>query len=281
MGVLVATALAFGFWRWRQQAQEAEAISARIAAQAAPPAHSSTLPRPQADRGDRGPPPQQPVASAPLPSWNAPLGDRFDDLRRQADAGDPRAACRVGLELARCDAAPDQCPDIVASDQLTAAIYLRKAAVGGNPDAMVRYAVGPFPGAIAPGHAATDHGYLHAPGFEDWYRDAVPMAQRALHAGNPLAAVLLGHAYADDDGLFDAVVPDDPVQADAYALLLSYLRQAPTPTTSLDPRQRARSEMLAQRLYRESFGSRPAAWPIPSQVTVLPDANPGAPAPCQ
>ncbi|MCD9126009.1 hypothetical protein [Luteimonas fraxinea] len=40
---------------------------------------------------------------APLPPENAPLNESFEQLKLAADAGNPRAACRLGFELQRCE----------------------------------------------------------------------------------------------------------------------------------------------------------------------------------
>lgn len=42
-------------------------------------------------------------ASVPLPALDAPLAETLDELRRRADAGDARAACRIAAELRRCE----------------------------------------------------------------------------------------------------------------------------------------------------------------------------------
>lgn len=43
------------------------------------------------------------AASLPLPALDAPLAETLDELRRRADAGDARAACRIAAELRRCE----------------------------------------------------------------------------------------------------------------------------------------------------------------------------------
>lgn len=301
MGLLVLAAVALGAWRWRQQARDASAFSSQVAAHAAQTAKGDEEKnRLGGAREERTLPSTPPASTAPMPPWGEPLGANLDAVRRRADAGDARAACRIGVEASLCnlartpaaDAAPGDStaagqspPDNAAlagycegiDDDLRgqAAAYLRKAAMAGNTDAMLRYASGPF---LAASPQALDApGYLHDPAFSDWYADALPMALRALRAGNPMAAQLLASAYADDQGLFDARVADDPVQAHAYRLLLSYLRaSAPPSPGALDARQRAQAEQQAQRIYRESFGSRPAKGGVPESFTLspAPDSNP-------
>ncbi|WP_155274046.1 hypothetical protein [Xanthomonas arboricola] len=48
------------------------------------------------------------VASAPLPPADMPLRQIFNDLSRRAEQGDPAAACRLAIELDRCDAVQQQ-----------------------------------------------------------------------------------------------------------------------------------------------------------------------------
>ncbi|MBB3846299.1 hypothetical protein [Xanthomonas arboricola] len=48
------------------------------------------------------------VASAPLPPADTPLRQIFNDLSRRAEQGDPAAACRLAIELDRCDAVQQQ-----------------------------------------------------------------------------------------------------------------------------------------------------------------------------
>ncbi|WP_153066908.1 hypothetical protein [Xanthomonas arboricola] len=43
------------------------------------------------------------VISAPLPAADVPLTQVFDELNRRAGQGDPAAACRLAIELERCD----------------------------------------------------------------------------------------------------------------------------------------------------------------------------------
>ncbi|WDS37586.1 hypothetical protein [Pseudoxanthomonas sp.] len=305
MGLLVLAAVALGTWRWRQQAHDASAMSSQIAAHAAQTAKGNEeMNRFGGAREERAPPFSAPASTAPMPPWGEPLGPNLDAVRRRADAGDARAACRIGAEASLCnlaraptaattpghDSATGQsrpgnadlsnyCEGIDDDLRGRAAAYLRKAAMAGNTDAMLRYASGPFyPASPQPPDAP---GYLHDPAFSDWYADALPMALRALHAGNPLAAQLLASAYADDLGLFDARVADDPVQAYAYNLLLSYLRAGAPPSPGvLDARQRAQAEQQAQKLYRESFGSQPVKGGVPASFILSP-APDSSPRPCE
>src|SRR3546814_7689380 len=43
----------------------------------------------------------------PLPSTDLPLRDTFDQLKRRAERGDPRASCRLAMELDYCSSLHD------------------------------------------------------------------------------------------------------------------------------------------------------------------------------
>ena len=49
-----------------------------------------------------------PIAWPPLPSIDAPFASTAGELRRRADAGDPKAACRLAVEVERCSLAKEQ-----------------------------------------------------------------------------------------------------------------------------------------------------------------------------
>lgn len=279
MGLLVAGALGFGGWRWRQQAQEAAGPAQRAAHAARAESSANRGPAPGAAHQTRALSSAAPSVPSPLPPWGEPLGANLALLRQRADAGDGRASCRIGVELELCGQGLTRyCDGLDQSLRDQAGIYLRKAALAGHRDGLLRYAQGAF---LRQGGSDQDqYRYLHDPVFEHWYREAVPMLQRALRAGDPLAAQLLADAHADDRTPLDALVPDDPVQAYSYRLLLSWLRGEPAPDAgALDARQRADAEHQAQRLYRESFGSRPIPGGVPRALTLQPD-DPTA-APCQ
>lgn len=307
MALLVMTTGILGMWRWRQQARDAAERAEQIGALTGPDNPDTAI----GSHGDaHASPAGTAEGDAPMPPWGEPLGANFQAVLQRADAGQARAACRIGVELTLCQASragespspgaqPQVRPDgagVDASSLTTlpttgdycqgvpvalrghAAVYLRKAAQAGNRDAMLRYAQGAF--FDGPSQDQDHNRYLQDPSFADWYREAVPMAQRALRAGDALAARLLADAYSNDHGLFDALVADDPVQAFSYQLLLSYLRGSSAPAAgALDARQRADAEHRAQRMYRESFSSRPVPGAIPDTLDLRPDDP--ALAPCR
>ena len=113
--ILVVLAIAAGFWHWRSPMREATRHPADAAADPSIAAGGATgLPgadgsgvadavaRPMAGAtsvsGQLPPPP----ATALQPPPDTPLRDVLALLRDAADRGDPHAACRVGIEMARC-----------------------------------------------------------------------------------------------------------------------------------------------------------------------------------
>lgn len=226
-----------------------------------------------------------------MPPHDAPLAASVPDLEVRANAGDPRAACRLGMELIRCaqleqwrrvpqaggselefrleakgnlGAANLQAEQKLWEIQQSAhcaalpnalrdqgAKYLRQAARAGDPYAMLAYAEG--------AHFPLDgRGIFVDPGFDAWRRDSVGMAHAALRSGNPAAAFSLQLAYQDDHGIFGGLVPDDPYLAYVHHLLVIRLfghREQRAPS-SLDPAAQARARQEADDLHRRLFEGR-------------------------
>jgi len=91
--------------------------------------------------------PGAPHGSLPhAPGSGTPASISFDRLKAAADAGDRDAACRVGLELVRCTAAPgvvsattrgadlahSECSGVSPSDMQSASRYLAQASAAGS-----------------------------------------------------------------------------------------------------------------------------------------------------
>lgn len=232
----------------------------------------------------------------PLPPDDAPVASIAFDLRERADAGDARAACRLGLELLRCRAlvqhasaavfltesehrAADSgqldtanqiaarnlhfmrlasdCRDLPQDLTGLGARYLRQAALAGEPEAMLRYAAGEGFG------NPRGFGFLNSPDFDTWRREAPAILRQAFVQGHPEAAHLLRDALENDRSPLNALVPDDPVQARAYFFLILRLQGAGGPSlpgTHPQPRLE-RDEMqtaldLSKRWHREHFDGR-------------------------
>ena len=188
-----------------------------------------------------------------LPPADAPLAVIMAPLAARADAGDAKAACRVAMELIRCQntdafkpvpglqdsaaeaalvakgriAAADrlalreimrlarlkECLDVPATLRGRAAHYLGQAARAGEPEAMLRYAEGH--------HWPMDsRGIFANPEFDTWRRDAPGMLRRAFAAGIPEAPFSLMHAYETDSGFLAALIPNDPVRVAAMQRLM-------------------------------------------------------------
>ena len=113
--ILVVLAIAAGFWHWRSQVRQATRHPADVAADPSIAAAGASG-RPGAggsgsSQAATGPSTgvtsapgrvPQPPAAALQPPPDTPLRDVLALLRDAADRGDPHAACRVGIEMARC-----------------------------------------------------------------------------------------------------------------------------------------------------------------------------------
>jgi hypothetical protein len=230
-------------------------------------------------------------ASPPLPLQDAPLATTVPSLVARAEAGDSRAACRLGMELLRCEqmeqwnritvGSPDgesqfesegnlgaanfqaeekiwrierlaQCAVVPAHLRGQGSNYLRQAAYAGEPHAMHAYAEGLHFNLELRGVALDPH-------FEAWRRDSPAMMHAALRAGNPAAAFSLFTAYQDDHGPFTALVPDDTFQAAVFHLLsvrLFGMRDRLSTFTSLDAAGMANAHKEAEALHQRYFGGR-------------------------
>ena len=203
-----------------------------------------------------GPLPRVPAAVTlpDLPPRHARAQDVFPTLQARADAGDAIAACRLSVELMRCQIHarkfPGQLeslerklthlrdkgnPIVVAEIEARlnrslatesscallpkgladrAQHYLRAAALAGEPLSRFRYAAG------AGFEDTGSYGYLVTPAFDQWRREAVALMQQSLAEGRPEAVLVLALARANDQGLFGGLVADDPALARAHARLM-------------------------------------------------------------
>ena len=234
-------------------------------------------------RGQR-PWPALPAVDAPLSTILLPLSDR-------ADRGDPKAACRLAMELIRCqvtayyqsiaafnDSSLEKkleaegnlkAADSIAANQMElllrsqecqavpedlrdrGAHYPAMAARAGEPEARLRYADGM--------HWPLDgRGVYSDPGFDAWRRDAPRMLRRAFDAGIPEAPFLYWVAYQHDYGALSALIPNDEVKAEATRMLMMRLHgwgERPVPSR-LDPASLARASELARQWHEGPFKGR-------------------------
>ncbi len=226
-----------------------------------------------------------------LPAVDAPLSTILVPLSERADRGDPKAACRLAMELIRCQAttfylaipalndtdtekkfeaegnlaaadsiAANQMEQLLRSQECRAvpedlrdrgAHYLAMAARAGEPEAMLRYADGT--------HWPLDgRGVFSDPEFDAWRRDGPRMLRRAFEAGIPEAPFLYWVAYQHDYGALSALVPNDPVKAEATRMLMMRLHgwnERPVPSR-LDPASLARASELARHWHEGPFQGR-------------------------
>lgn len=223
-------------------------------------------------------------ASAPLPPDDAPLSLVAGSLQARADAGDRKAACRLGIELVRCqqldlmtthaswretltaeggDAVQvaqrqatlrlvEQCRALPAPLRAQGGRYLVQAARAGEPEAMLRYANGE--------HFPLDaRGLFADPQFDTWRREAPAMMQRAFVAGVPEAAMLMLSAYDDDYGLLSGLVEDDPARAAALHALMIRLHgwnDRSLAARRLDAATLLRARAQAETWHRDLFDGR-------------------------
>lgn len=238
-------------------------------------------------------PPNAPAkeASPPPPPQDAPLAATVPELVARAEAGDSRAACRLGMELLRCEqmeqwnritvGSPDsesefesegnlgaanfqaeekiwrierlaQCAAVPAHLRGQGSNYLRQAAYAGDPYAMHAYAEGL--------HFNIEiRGFALGPHFDAWRRDSPAMMRAALRAGNPTAAFSLFSAYQDDHSPFTALVPDDTFQAAVFHLLsvrLFGISDRMSTFTTLDATGVANAYKEAEALHQRYFDGR-------------------------
>lgn len=254
LAMLVALALCAGAWLMFPPNALAPATlpKAAVVLQAAAPASTQ---RPE---------PESLSPSQPLPPAEAPLPLVYPSLQARADAGDGQAACRLGIELLRCqrlarfkdytkqhllhaEAEATKAGDLDLADELAranlhyreiglacaalppalierGAHYLRQAALAGEPEAMLRYADGQ-----GFRQSPWDYGYLRSPEFDHWRREAPGMIERALALGRPEAVHLLASAHTSDEGMLQGIVRNDPVQAVAHQQLIERLQGADGP----------------------------------------------------
>ncbi len=241
----------------------------------------------------QGDAPATPAANspAPLPPQDAPLAQIIGPLQQRADRGDRKAACRLAMELLRCnyvafsagiqtndgldyeakllregkiaaaDAAASRelhqlerlidCRAVPEALKARGAHYLVQAARAGEPEAMLRYADGQY-------WRADGRGVLSDPGFDAWRREAPVMLQRALEAGYPDAAFYLHIAYASDLGFMVSLVEDDPEKALAahYLHTLLFGGRGLGVNRRPDAASQQRARELAAQWHRNYFKNR-------------------------
>ncbi|KFN50791.1 hypothetical protein [Arenimonas composti] len=276
--VLLAVAAATWLWSRADTTRPAEA-PAEVAAPALPP---PSRPLPTIALPVVPPPPAIPTretAGAPRHAVAAfyksnRMLDRLDALRDLADAGEPRAACRIARLLLACGpirnhvaslrppgavgetrgvstAATElrglaiECSMFASDAPTLLSHYLRQAALAGDPESMLRYADGQ--------HWPEDFAHVFAdPVFDAWRAEALPMLERARAAGIVEAVELLEAAYAHDATPLAGLVENDAETAMSYALLRARFG-GPTPEQLADAAAQQRAATRAEAMYRRDF----------------------------
>lgn len=281
----VAVLAAASLWYGQRDTPDSLGVAVKPAATAPEAAARDVAADPPSDRArGQSPWPALPAVDAPLATILLPLSDR-------ADRGDAKAACRLAMELIRCQATAYylsigvfnypglekkfeaegnlKAADSIAANQMElllrsqecqavpgdlrdrSAHYLAMAARAGEPEAMLRYADGmhwPLDG----------RGVYSGPEFDTWRRDAPRMLRRAFEAGIPEAPFLYWVAYQDDFGALSALIPNDPVKAEAIRMLMMRLHgwnERPVPSR-LDPASLARASEMARQWHEGPFKGR-------------------------
>lgn len=239
---------------------------------------------------------EAPVARAPpapLPPPDAPLAQVLPGLRANADAGDRRAACRLGMELLRCQhlGAWHAQMETIMGEQAEAAYEADGNLAGANQvaeeklwriermeqcravpedlqDQGARYlrqsALAGDPHAMlayAEGHhwPPNMRGMALDPMFDQWRREAPAMIHAALRAGNPTAVFILQFNYSDDFGYLSALIPNDAYRRYVYHLLAVRLfghREQPGYSRALDADAIERARREANDLHARYFDGR-------------------------
>jgi hypothetical protein len=279
--VLALVLFVHGRWSSEPAATSGQPDLAPAAAEATPPDDPASGREPVRPRTETG---------KPLPPPGTPIAQIVDSLKTRADAGDSRAACRLAVELLRCqhleqskafetadglpldvsmarrgalDAADrmaemeirkiqlgQQCQAVEPALIAKAAHYLASAARAGEPEAMLRYATGEHHGVLG------ELGFIRDPDFERWRRDAPGMLLRAAQAGRVDAANALATAYRTDGGPYSGLIPDDPLQGQAWRLLVSRLVGSSLPTLETnDAAIQAQATALAEQWHQRYFNN--------------------------
>ena len=237
----------------------------------------------------------------PLPAPGAPIDQIADALKARADSGDSQAACRLAVELLRCtyleeakgvqwlggnpELLMEKRGNIKAADQYAemeirkiqlgqhcqaldpalikqAPRYLAAAALSGEPEAMLRYAIGTH-------HGLAGQAFMSDPDFDQWRREAPGMLLRAAQSGRMEAVHYLDQAYRDDHTPLAGLIPNDPLRAHAWALLAFRLRGVERPALESAAAVDAQATALAAQWHQRYFdnaviGTDRAAMNLPS-----------------
>lgn len=282
--VLCFALLAAVTWRWvRTQDKPAETAAADepVAPTASAPANVA-----------RPLPPASPTA--PVEGVGEMLPPDIAGLVARAESGDARAACTLGARLIACanaamftdpflesmrkaEAEAEGKGDVEATNQAATLLlqatlvrrhcdglpaslrsrafeFTRQAALGGEAEAIVRYAAGQ---ALAE-DARQPHAFLRSPRFNTWRTEALALVESLQQAGRPEAVLVMIEATTEGSHL-GLITPPDPVRDTAYRLLArrlfgehEALRRFDV-TLAINPDQVREAEALAQTWHHTQF----------------------------
>lgn len=260
--VLAIVAMCLAWLRWHRLDQAVEADPVHAATAVVMPAGQS----------------KPVVASAPLPPADTPLRQVFDDLSRRAEQGDPAAACRLAIELDRCDviqqqlatydelvwraqrarerkvvtpnanadfAAWDKMLDGMATGLLKAADRcegVRQVSVAERVALWRQGALGGNPGALA--HYAVGNAFRRRdmlellPELQRYRKEAESMALQAASRGDLQTSLALAAAYSPRRDTGERFFLAQVVQTDLARSLALYRRSSQQLPATAGPRAR-------------------------------------------
>jgi hypothetical protein len=252
-----------------------------------------------------------PAPRVELPADDAPLAGILRPLAERADAGDRKAACRLAMELLRCEHLGDYVATMAAArgpasgasdasppNEAWDAWLAREAEWNAHwldqcqavPDALrgqggrylAQAARAGEPEAMVR-YADGQHwppsgrGSFAGPAFESWRRDAPGMMQRALESGYPGAIYALMIGYGDDLSPHAALIANDPEQALVMSLLYSRLYGAKEMRhyqDAVDAATQLRARERAGQIHQRHFNGRQfRGFPYPTAAFVPPQGD--------
>lgn len=295
IGAAVALGLLAGGYWLLPRSPDAGPTGSKATAPVPRPVHAAVAP------AQTVPPATAARTRFPLPAPGTPIDQIAEALKARADAGDSQAACRLAIELLRCtyleeakavqwlggnpELLMEKRGNLKAADQFAemeirkiqlgqhcqaldpalikqAPRYLAAAALSGEPEAMLRYAIGTH-------HGLAGQAFMSDPDFDQWRREAPGMLLRAAQSGRVEAVHYLDQAYRTDDTPLAGLVPNDPLQAHAWALLAFRLRGEERPGLDSPAGVDAQATALAAQWHQRYFdnavvGTDRAAMNLPS-----------------
>lgn len=265
---LVLTLAVVALWLSREQPATGEAPTPQ-------PGSAASGPQRPDSTASQGAAPALPPLDPASPARALPPPGTLADLTARAGAGDAIAACQLAAELADCrtrevltrhtrgnapEAMTPRCEQLLAGHVDRHFDLLRQAANAGEPEAMLRYAMGE-----GFGISGDSFSYLRSPHFDTWRREAPAMLQSLLEAGYPEAVIY--RMMANDSlmgGPMGNLIEPDAVQDRAYTELLLLLSDDADLVALMRLREGAGADTLvteqarqqAERWHQDHFSGR-------------------------